>query len=303
MYDLVSIGTVAVDLYFKGESLTVDDDRFQLAIGGKYFADGFYEGLGGGATNVAIGAKKNGLKVALAATIGENVFKKVIIHKLDELKINYSLSIFEPDYYNISAVLVAPSGDRSIINYRSPHPETYDEPYELEKLQKTKMVYLANLPNVSLHKKTQMLQFFKEKGIITFANLGVSDCRKEFVSLRRFLKQVDVLIINAHEFAEMIRTEYEKIDFTENVKEEYLGEFKHLKLVLTDGMKGSYGYFEEKVYHQKAVKAKKVVDATGAGDGYTAGFIAAYNKSHDIVEAMKTGAEYSATIVGVVGAN
>lgn len=303
MYDLISIGTVAVDLYFKGESLTVEDNRFQLAIGGKYFADGFYEGLGGGATNVAIGAKKSGIKVALAATIGENVFKKVIIHKLDELKINYSLSIFEQDYYNISAVLVAPSGDRSIVNYRSPHQETYDQKDELERLVNTKMVYLANLPSLSLQKKTRMLHFFKDRGITTFANLGVSDCRKEIASLHTFLKQVDVLIINAHEFAEIVRKDYAKIDLTTNVLKTYLPELNDLTLILTDGLKGSYGYTIDSVIHQKAIKAEKVVDATGAGDGYTAGFIAAYSKEPDIKKAMQAGAEYSTKIVGVVGAN
>ncbi|MFW5703370.1 MAG: carbohydrate kinase family protein [Patescibacteria group bacterium] len=303
MYDLVSIGTVAVDLYFKGDSLTLEDNHFQLVCGGKYFADGFYEGLGGGATNVAIGSKKNGLRVALAATIGENVFKKVILHKLDELNVDYSLSIFEKDFYNISAVLIAPHGDRSIVNYRSKHQDTYDDEEELQKLANTKMVYLANLPSLSLPKKTTILKFFRDKNITTFANLGTTDCKRDFASIRKFLKQVDVLIINAHEFSEMIRTPYEEINFNENVKEEYLGEFSHLKLILTDGLKGSYGYYEEKVYHQEAVLAEKVIDATGAGDGYTAGFISSYSQSHDIVAAMKKGAEYSSYVVSVVGAN
>lgn len=303
MYDLISIGTVAVDLYFRGESLTYDEGRFHLVVGGKYFADYFYEGLGGGATNVAIGAKKNGLKVALAATIGENVFKKVIIHKLKELGVDYSLSIFEKDFYNISSVLVAPTGDRTIINYRSKHQDTYDDQEELEKLAKTRVVYLANLPNLTLHKKTHILKFFKEREIKTFANLGTSDCRKDFASIRRFLKQVDVLIINAHEFAEMVRTDYAQIDFTENVKEEYLGEFKHLMLVITDSINGSYGYYEGQVHFVEAQKAEKVVDATGAGDAYTAGFISSYIKTQDIEKAMKTASVYATKVVSVVGAN
>src|SRR6185295_15521692 len=95
-------------------------------IGGKYFTDYFYEGLGGGATNVAIGCKKQGLQVALAATIGENVFQKVIQHKLNELKLDHKLCIYQPDYYNISSVLVANTGDRTIINYRTKQQKFYD---------------------------------------------------------------------------------------------------------------------------------------------------------------------------------
>ncbi len=56
MLDLLTIGTVTVDLYYKGESLSEKDGHFNLAIGGKYFADSFYEGLGEGGANVSIGA-------------------------------------------------------------------------------------------------------------------------------------------------------------------------------------------------------------------------------------------------------
>ncbi|MCX7996816.1 MAG: carbohydrate kinase family protein [Patescibacteria group bacterium] len=303
MYDLISMGTVAVDLYFKGDSLTFEDDRFQLAIGGKYFADTFYEGLGGGATNVAIGAKKQGLHVGLAATIGDNVFRKVISHKLSELQLKHDLCIYQEDYYNISAVLVAPTGDRSIINYRSRRQAFYDDEGSMDELLKTRSIYLANLPNFSLERKANMLKFFKDHKITTYSNLGVADCRKSFADIRHFLRSVDVLIINAHEFSEMVRTPYERIDYSDYVKDTYLGEFENLVLILTDGKNGSYGYYDGKVHHQKAIEPKEVVDATGAGDAFTAGFIATYNQTRDAAAAMAAGAEYAAKIIGVVGSN
>lgn len=303
MYDLISLGTVTIDMYFKGESLTVEGDRFELAIGGKYFTDTFYEGLGGGATNVAIGAKKQGLHVGLAATIGESVFKKVIVHKLNELNVDHSLCIYQEDYNNISAVLVAPSGDRSIINYRSRHQEFFDAMGTLDHLKKTKAVYLANMPNFSLERKADLLHFFKDHNITTFSNLGVSDCRKSFRDIRHFLRSVDVLIINAHEFAEMVRKPYEEINFKEYIKEQYLGAFPHLALIITDGIKGSHGYFNDKVYVQRPFKPEKVVDATGAGDAYTAGFIAEYGEDKNIQRAMENGARYAAKIIAEVGSN
>lgn len=302
MYDLVSIGTVVFDLFFKGESLTFEDNRFELAIGGKYFVDTFYENLGGGATNVAVGAKKNGLQVGLAATIGDNVFKKLILEKLDEQQIDHSLSLIEPDYYNVSAVLVAGTGDRTIVNYRSKNQMMYSTPEQFETLAQTKMVYLANLPSVSLDDRATMLKYFKEKGIMTFANIGVADCKKPFSEIRNFLSQIDVLIINCHEFSELVRKPYDEINFKEYVKDQYLGEFKDLVLVLTDGTNGSYGYYEGKVYVEPAVIAD-VIDATGAGDAYTAGFISEYYKSKDIQSGMKNGAKYSSEIVSRVRSN
>lgn len=303
MYDLISLGTVVIDLYFRGDSLTTEDERFALAIGGKYFANHFYEGLGGGATNVAIGCKKQGLKTSLAATIGDNVFKKVIQHKLNEIDLDHNHCIFQEDYYNISAIMVAASGDRSIINYRSPRQDFYDKNESLNTIANTKSIYMANLHNFALDRKTDMLRFFKSKEVRTYTNLGVADARKSFADIRQFLHQTDVLIINCHEFAEMVRKDYEDINFKEYVKETYLGSFENLTLILTDGIKGSYGYSNGEVYHQPSIKAEKVVDATGAGDAYTAGFISNFNKTDDIKSAMEQGAKYSAKIVGTMGSN
>ena len=70
MYDLISIGNISIDLYFKGDALTFQNNRFQLAVGGKYFADHFYTGIGGGGVNIAIGASKFGLNTAVLGTVG-----------------------------------------------------------------------------------------------------------------------------------------------------------------------------------------------------------------------------------------
>src|SRR3990167_5698571 len=105
-YDLVSIGTATIDLYFKGKSLPYKDDHFYLSSGGKYFVDFFHEGIGGGATNVAIGAKKNGIRVALMAKIGNNSFKSLIVDRLKEFDISTSLCDFEDDYYNVSSIFL-----------------------------------------------------------------------------------------------------------------------------------------------------------------------------------------------------
>jgi len=36
MYDLISIGNISIDLYFKGQLLTFEKNRFQQAIGAKF---------------------------------------------------------------------------------------------------------------------------------------------------------------------------------------------------------------------------------------------------------------------------
>ena len=48
---------------------------------------------------------------------------------------------------------------------------------------------------------------------------------------------------------------------------------------------------------------KKIVDTTGAGDGYTAGFISSFIKSKGIQKSMKKGAECASKIIEKIGSN
>jgi fructokinase len=303
MFDLISIGTVSIDLYFKGESLTCNKDRFELAIGGKYFVDHFYEGLGGGGTNVAIGAQKQSLKVALFGKIGDNPFKKIILEKLDEVGVTYhTYCHIEKEYSNISSILLADSGEKTVINYRTPHQHFLQCEADLHKLSHASAVYLSNMPNVSWTQRLEMLSYVKNSGGITIVNVGVVDCKRSKDQLDELLKKTDILIINAFEFADLVKQEYKDIHFKQNVIQKYLPEWKGI-LIITDGKEGSYGFLQEASFYQPSEEVHKVVDTTGAGDGYTAGFISSYLKKKDIQQAMKQGAEYAVKILGKIGAN
>jgi sugar/nucleoside kinase (ribokinase family) len=71
-------------------------------MGGKYFTDHFHESLGGGATNVAIGLQKQGVRAAVKTIIGNNSFKKFIIEKLEESGVSYLQSKYVKYHLKIS---------------------------------------------------------------------------------------------------------------------------------------------------------------------------------------------------------
>lgn len=303
MYDLISIGSISIDMYFKGDSLTFKDDRFQLAVGGKYLAEHFYVGIGGGGANVALGAKKNGLKTAVMGKIGNNVFKKIILDKLEENNISHLLCDYENSYYNVSSIFLSPNGERSIVHYVTPHQHLFNDSNDLKDITKTKMVYLGNLPNVSLTERSEVLHFFKKKGIKTVVNLGVKDCRKPLKELNHFLEGADVLILNGHEFSELVKAPYKDIHFKEHVVKWYIPSLLEKLVVITEGEKGSFAYLGNNLYRQPAERITKIIDTTGAGDGYTSAFIAEYFKSGNIEKSMDKGSKYAAKILQRIGAN
>lgn len=276
MYDFISVGNISIDLYFKSKSLTKSENRFNLAIGGKYYADFFYEDIGGGGCNVAVGVSKHGFKTAIFARIGNNPFKEMILNKLKQKNVSSEFCQYEDNYNIISSILLTDSGERTIISYDTPGHLARNF-FLHEKLKNVMNIYISSLSNVSLEEKVKIIAHFKGSETLTFVNLSVVDCKREPETLGKIFDCLDVLIVNAHEYCELIKKPYEETDFKNlQVTLPYLNE---RVLIVTDAEKGSYGYFKNEKFFQEAVKPEKIIDTTGCGDAYMAGFISQYIKS------------------------
>lgn len=300
MYDLISVGNISIDLYFKGETFTKSKDRFNLAIGGKYYADFFHEDIGGGGVNVATGIANLGLRPAVFGKIGNNTYKDVILKKLSDKKISTEYCEVEEDYYKVSTILLTDKGERTIIHYEKPN-HLIKEFFLHKELKKAKNIYFSPLPHLNLVEKKKMINYMKGDQTLTFVNLSSVDCRRPIKELTEFFNSLDVLIINAHEYSDLIKRPYEKINFKK--LEVTLPYLKDRILIITDAEKGSYGYYRDNILFQESIKPKKIIDTTGCGDAYTAGFIAQYIKTKSVSLAMLKATEYASKKLSRIGAN
>lgn len=301
MFDVISVGHAVVDLYFRGDSLTHDRERFHLAIGGKYSADQFYEGVGGGGANVAIGLAKQGVNTALFSIIGNNPFCQLILDKLRGQSVDTSLCLVKDGYTSISSILLNEQGEKTVIHYHSARQHVFSDASVLQNLKNTKAVYFGNLPDVPIAERAECLRFLKQHGIAAYLNLGVEDCRKEPDEIKNLIADVAVVILNSHELCEALKIDFDSLKLAQFSPAGTMLEGKIL--VVTDGENGSWGYEKGNVYFQEAIAVSPIIDATGAGDGYTAGYIAEHIRLGDMKSAMKNGAEYVVKILAKVGGN
>lgn len=302
MFDLISIGSISIDLYFRGTHIPTHDDRLQLAVGGKYMADYFYEGVGGGGVNVAIGVSKLGHRTALVGKIGKNSFKTLIQDTLRKSDVSMKFCQYEKGYINISTILLGDSGERSIIHFLPPHGKILEANESVHLLAATKSVYMGGLPDVEISKRISLLKQFRRAGVLTVLNLGVTDCRRSLDELEALLQCTDILIVNGHEFADLVKSQHSSLTFDKNFVQKYRF-LQNTILLITEGNQGSYGYTNTRIYKQKAVHLRKILDTTGCGDGYTAGFISEYLKDRNVEDSMKAGARYASQILAQIGAN
>jgi sugar/nucleoside kinase (ribokinase family) len=63
-------------------------------------------------------------------------------------------------------------------------------------------------------------------------------------------------------------------------------------IVLTLGARGSIAFAGSRTYRQAALPTEKVIDTTGCGDAFQAGFTASYYRDKDIPAALLAGAEW-----------
>lgn len=301
MLDLITIGNISADLYFSAEELTVKEGRLALAIGGKYRSPMFKMFVGGGGANVAIGAARHRLKTAVVGMVGNTVFRRAIVKRLKKGKVSTKLLLFNQKDINVSTILLSPNGERTIISHQSSHRHVIEEKNIIRRLAHTRAVYFGNMPDVSAVERNKLMSALKQNDVLIFVNIGSSECRKSTKDTNELLENADVLIVNTHEFAELVKKPLEKINFGTSV----LGHLPIMKdklVVVTDGKNGSYGYHKEHVYHVPVGKAN-VVDTTGVGDAYTSAFISSFVRTEDIAASMKAGTRYAGRILGKIGAN
>jgi len=302
MLDVVAIGNISADLYFSADELTKEGNRLHLAIGGKYRASWFEMHVGGGGANVSIGCAKQGLRAAAVGMVGNNIFRKSILQRLKLAKVSRRYISFNQKDASVSIILLDKHGERTIIKHQSSHKHSADEKYSLRHIQPARVVYFGNMPDVSALERARVMKRLKVHNSKIVCNLGIRDCTAPKRHIDELLEHADVLIVNTYEFAEMVRKKRSAIDFKKSIFS-HMPKMKDRLVVVTDSASGSYGYLGDKVHHQKAIKPRRIVDTTGAGDAYTSGFITSYIMHEDIPHALKKGAQAAAKILTVRGAN
>src|SRR3989339_187070 len=302
MSEVLSIGSLTLDLFFQDQSLTIKKNRFNLALGGKYVVASFNQGIGGGGGNVAVGLSRAGIKTALWSEIGEGGVSQLVRTRLEEEKVNTEALVVRENLTNLSVILLSQKGERTIINHRSHQSELVFGPKQQQLIRNVKLLYLGNLPEVPLEARTEILSYAHQHGVKTFLNLGVKDCRQGLHKLKPLLANVNYFVINRYELADILAIAPNEIMPKMVDYRSKLFPDPHFVLIITDGEFGSYVQTEEAITHQVAYRVDKVIDSTGAGDAFTSGFISGIYYHLPLRDCLRSGARNSASVIAKINA-
>ena len=107
--------------------------------------------------------------------------------------------------------------------------------------------------------------------------------------------KLDITFANEQEIMSLIDTKKfeDVIEFSKQLKK---------LIVITRGEKGSVAIKDEKVIECKIQNNLKIVDLTGAGDLFAAGYLHGHINNLSVQDSLKKGTEMSSKVIQIIGA-
>ncbi len=306
MLDVLCVGDCKIDIFLRIPSnnphfgLNEEKNKLFVSYGEKIYIDKHVLGMGGNATNTAIGIARLGLNVGLFAEIGKDEFSQKILNTLAKENINTE-HLLQTDKETSISVILSYEEDRTIF---SEHVQR-EHNFNFENLQ-TKLIYLTSLGNVWEKTYQGILEFKRMNDTKLAFNPGTIQLDKKGKIFMDILENTDYLFVNKQEAEEILYGKSLGLETeNENQIKKLLYGLRSLgvkNVAITDGNNGSYAQDENnQIYHLGIIKVE-VLEKTGAGDAYSGGFLAAVLNGKSIEEAMQWGAISSANVIQGIGA-
>lgn len=303
-YQVITVGESTIDAFMTlahaNSDAHLDEKSGGLCFrfGEKIDVDRYDFTIGGNATNVAVGLTRLGIKSTLCTETGDDEFSLKIRNMLATEQIERVLVHQVSGPSNFS-VIINFKGDRTIFC------EDVTRKHEFDFLDVTSdFVYITSLGNEWKEPYRTALAFaHKSKAKIAF-NPGSRQLREGKELVQEIVKQTEMIFLNKEE-AELLVFDKETQKHDLDYVKELLMKVKALGakiVVITDGKKGSYALDEKGNFYHQGIHEGQIVERTGAGDGYTAGFIASRLYGKTVEEAMDWGSWNAASVVSKIGA-
>jgi len=298
MYDVITIGAATRDVFLKSKKISPHKDahyRNGTAIcfdtDSKNELDMVYLATGGGATNAAVSFSRQGLRAACIVRIGSDETGEDVIKALKKEKV--STEFIQKDKKpetGYSTIITATDGSRVVLVKRGVASDVKFSEINLKKF-KTKWVYISSLGgNLTLLSK--ILNYTHKNNIKTAWNPGKKELQAGLTKLKPFLKKVNVFMVNEEEASELTGLPLKKESEIFKKLDSMVKEIN----VMTKGPNG-VSVFDGKHVYCAGVPKSTVIERTGAGDAFGAGFVAALAKGKDISYAIQLATANSTSVV------
>lgn len=260
------VGELNVDIIMRGIDGFPELDKEKLAEEGRIT-------LGSSSAICAVGLSRLGIRVNFIGAVGDDILGEYIVRFLNSERINTLRVRRQTNTSTGFTVSLSYPENRALITYTGVMKDFTIDEADIDFI--TSNSSHLHISSFFLQKRLQedIKELFlrvKEKGLTVSLDPGWDPEDKNWTKLRDLFQLIDILFLNEIEAKRVYSTIYGKDDTLDRIAEILSRDVKTLVIKL--GENGALAVTGDNKYYMKGFKID-VIDTTGAGDAFNAGFL------------------------------
>jgi fructokinase len=306
--NILGIGNAIVDVICKVDDNFIEQNNLTKSTMKLIFDENEFKNLltnlniektvsGGSVANSIVGLSQLGDKVGFIGKVSDDEFGSKYEEGLKKENINYFYSKKKEELpTGTCLILVTPDSERTMCTFLGTAGKINENDVDPGVIKKSEIIFLEGY----LWDEGEPKKAFNKA--INNANKVAMSLSDQFCVDRHkphFLELVknklDITFANEQEIKSLIEAKdfQEVIDFSKQLKK---------LIVITRGEKGAIAIQGEEIVETGIIQNLKILDLTGAGDLFAAGFLHGYVNKLSIKESLEKGTKMSTKVIQQIGA-